>query len=330
MNVTPDDLANLCAIFSVLRTNQISPSDLRRYVEKSLRLTATASASQIIDEASQSGLIVCKSTRCLLTDCGLKVAYQQGEPRHSLIDKTKKALAQHIYLNSAVGDKCCGSFMLQFRVDTVAGSFVYDRKRDDAQETNDWLMTLQRVNVIDVDADRAVVRPEYLGKVNDLLRQLREASSDDIPQEDNENNEVGKVAEECAMAHEKERLVKLGHPDLAALVKQISLVDTSAGYDIASYRGTGKAPDQSIFIEVKGTRKSEEDFIWSRNERHIAKKMAKLYWIYSFTQVSIEDRTAIGPRKIVNPVKNLSRKGYRSQALDVRVRRSTSRVRKEL
>ena len=65
------------------------------------------------------------------------------------------------------------------------------------------------------------------------------------------------------------------------LVQQISKIDKSAGYDIASFRGVGKNPDSKILIEVKGTRESNLRFIWSYNERRVAAAEKHRYWIWN-------------------------------------------------
>jgi len=108
------------------------------------------------------------------------------------------------------------------------------------------------------------------------------------------------------------------------LVQHISLVDKSAGYDILSYRGTGKTPHTPIFIEVKGTTKQEVEFIWSRNERFVATRQRRRYWIYAFTNVETEIESAVGPIRINDPIVSLVRRMYYLDPIDVQVRKGAS------
>jgi hypothetical protein len=76
-----------------------------------------------------------------------------------------------------------------------------------------------------------------------------------------------------------------------------------------------------MFVEVKGTVRSEVDFFWTRNERCVAAEKGPDYWIYAFTHVDLSTTSAKGPSRIRNPFKDLEAKGYEVQPLDVRVRK---------
>ena len=90
---------------------------------------------------------------------------------------------------------------------------------------------------------------------------------------------------------EKNRLSDLGLKEFCPLIQQISLVDKSAGYDLASFRGTGKHPENRIYIEVKGTKRNYVDFIWTRNEKLVAGQLKKKYWLYVYTNVDTQHET---------------------------------------
>lgn len=66
---------------------------------------------------------------------------------------------------------------------------------------------------------------------------------------DERNRLLGLRGEEMVLKHEKRTLTNAGRADLAALVQHISLVDSSAGYDILSFNAAGE-PQR---IEVKTT-----------------------------------------------------------------------------
>jgi hypothetical protein len=92
-----------------------------------------------------------------------------------------------------------------------------------------------------------------------------------------------------------------------------------AGYDILSYRGARPTPENPIYIEVKGTRNRNVCIIWSRNERATASKEKRTYWLYIYTSVDLTGASAIGPKRINDPIVRLDKMGYTQDPLDVYV-----------
>ena len=114
-----------------------------------------------------------------------------------------------------------------------------------------------------------------------------------------ENKRIGKLGEKFAIAHEKERLEKEGRIDLAYDIKQVSLTDVYAGFDLKSYNNkNSQLSKHDRMIEVKSTRSSSPRFYWSSNEVKKAKSIRKNYWIYLWTSVESENRQL---RMIQNP-----------------------------
>jgi len=184
---------------------------------------------------------------------------------------------------------------------------------------------LSNVGYLDVDRSVAVVRREYIGLTNTVLMKIRSDRSEMLDEGGDDLNEVGNLAEIRAVEHERNRLRHAGFPELSELVQRISTVDRNAGYDVLSYVGRGRDPTQEIHIEVKGTRAQKIGFIWTRNERYVANKLRKSYWIYVYTSVDISALSANGPVCINDPTLTLERLGYAQEPLDVFV---TKRVRK--
>jgi hypothetical protein len=321
VNVRPDDLANLCALYSVLRLKCIISTELQKYVQKSMLIDSTSSALEIIQEGMKCALLSLRPSGYFLTNKGRQLGDLQKDVRHEISERAKEFLIKKLYLSVDAGEACCYNFLMSFRVDTVLGSFVFDRKENESADEVRWLQRLSRVGLLEVDTDRAKINCKYLDLVNGLLRRIREGLIEEIADAGKDKEKIGSIAEKCALDYEKRRLEKKGHKDLAMVVQHISLVDKSAGYDILSYRGTGKTPGSPIFIEVKGTGKQEVEFIWTRNERFRAEKTRKSYWIYVFTNVEIDLESAAGPIRINDPIINLKRKRYCVEPLDVRVRR---------
>src|SRR5205814_7559820 len=132
---------------------------------------------------------------------------------------------------------------------------------------------------------------------------------------------VGRLAETKALEYERDRLTAAGYPELALLVQHISLIDQYAGYDILSYRGTKRRPENSIYIEVKGTKNQNACFVWTRNERLVADRQRQAYWLYVYTSVDLNTASATGPIRIYDPSSRLDKLGYVQEAIDVYVTR---------
>jgi hypothetical protein len=78
---------------------------------------------------------------------------------------------------------------------------------------------------------------------------------------------VGDIGEEIVVQVARDQLSGLGHPELAARVRRVSLGSDALGYDVTAPRTTGS---RRLF-EVKASTSSEEvRFFLSRNERAIS------------------------------------------------------------
>jgi len=322
MPVTPDDLANICAVFRELGTRHLTAPDLLARVTDTLNIVAYATPTEIVNKACDCRLIKKGGNYYVLTGAGVAVARSQDFVQPDLQLTAKKALLKYMYLNPKAGDGCCGDFLRQWSVDLTLETFVFYRQSSVTNEILTLLQDLERVGLIEVTEERATVRPNYLDKVNELIAELRGAVIELPGKGDSILKEVGDIAEEHAMEYEKARLLKSGFDWLVPLVEQISLVDQSAGYDVRSCRGYGKKPETQIFVEVKGTRHEQVEFFWSNNERLVAAKHGPQYWIYCFYDVDLADRTASGPHRIQNPHSRVSSPDYVVTPRDVWVRKS--------
>lgn len=109
----------------------------------------------------------------------------------------------------------------------------------------------------------------------------------------------GEAAELFVMEFEKKRL---HFSDDTVLIKRISEIDVSAGYDILSYNDATSV-DYDRFIEVKSYL-GIEHFYWSKNEIETAKLYGNKYFIYLIdsSKVGISDYE---PHIICNPAENI-------------------------
>ena len=115
-----------------------------------------------------------------------------------------------------------------------------------------------------------------------------------------EEQEVqGERAEQFVISYEIRRLA--GHPDLTK-IKQISVIDVTAGYDILSYNNI-ESKKLDRFIEVKSYY-GNPHFYWSQNEIEKAKLYEDKYFIY-LIDASRVDEPEYEPRIILNPAANI-------------------------
>lgn len=321
MNVKPDELANLCAIFSELKTRRIRQTELLRFLRKSMAIDTVSPCNVVIGAGCDYGLIKKDKDCYFITNRGIALSKRQKRVEPSMSESARNYMLKYVYLNmDSCGIECAG-FLSRFNIDTSIGTFVFSRNVKESHKENQWLKTLSRVGLLDVDERYAKVRLDYLALVNELLLRFREGETIDYVGSYLERSAVGDLAERLAMNHEKDRLSDLGLSEFCPLVRQISLVDKSAGYDIASFRGTGQHPENRIYIEVKGTKKQYVDFIWSRNERRVAIKQKRQYWLYIYTNVDTQRGTGNGPIRINNPSKALSKGDYLLEPINIRVSR---------
>ena len=141
---------------------------------------------------------------------------------------------------------------------------------------------------------RFYISPKYDNLIAKHCKTKRRQLSLERLKQQIENNEIaGEKAELFVLEYEKKRL---GQPK-CNLVKRISEIDVSAGYDIVSFNSVcSDVPDR--YIEVKAVSKS--GFYWSRNEYEVAKLFGENYFIYLVSLGHI-DEVGYKPEIIANP-----------------------------
>ena len=129
MSVRPDDLANVCALFTESGRRQIPFGELKRLVSRSLPLEAEASAEEIIQEARKCGLLASRGDACHITKIGSLVGAKQAIARQRISNEASKVLIYEVYLNSEARDACCAGFLQQFRPDPPSKTFIFEREK---------------------------------------------------------------------------------------------------------------------------------------------------------------------------------------------------------
>jgi hypothetical protein len=92
------------------------------------------------------------------------------------------------------------------------------------------------------------------------------------------NRELGLKGELLVVEHEKRSLMESGHPDLAEMVRHVSIIEgDDAGYDVESFTLSGEVK----YIEVKTTRgTAQTPFYISPNEVEFSNKHPDNYYLY--------------------------------------------------
>ena len=113
-----------------------------------------------------------------------------------------------------------------------------------------------------------------------------------------EEEKMGAEGELAVLEYEKKRLgLSKGNK-----VKQISVIDASAGFDIISYNNP-ESKEYDRFIEVK-TYKGEPHFHWSRNEKDKASLLRDHYYIY-LVDYNRMDQISYEPEIIQDPIERI-------------------------
>jgi len=145
------------------------------------------------------------------------------------------------------------------------------------------------------------VHKRYSQLVYELTADSKAISEQQLEQLLMENRKLGAQAENAVVEFEKQRLLKMGKTIQSELVKRISTINTAAGYDIESFDGTTDDVFPNRFIEVKATTGEDIRFYWTINEREVAKKKKKQYWIYVLTNFREDKPSESLPITIQNP-----------------------------
>ncbi len=120
---------------------------------------------------------------------------------------------------------------------------------------------------------------------------------------------MGEMGELFVLEYEKKRL---GLP-LSNKIKQVSLIDVSSGFDIASFNSMCSS-EHDRYIEVK-TYKGEPHFHWSRNEKTKASILRDHYYIYLVDYDRMNQHGYI-PQIIQDPIANVFESTDWSKTID--------------
>ena len=137
---------------------------------------------------------------------------------------------------------------------------------------------------------------KYEGIFSSLQKEVRRKITLNELKKKLERNEIhGALAEEFVLEYEKSRIA---NPSLSSRIKQISIIDVTAGFDIVSFQND-ESTEYDRFIEVKSY-SGELHFYWSRNEIETARLYGERYCLYLVDISRINERD-YAPVIISNP-----------------------------
>lgn len=120
---------------------------------------------------------------------------------------------------------------------------------------------------------------------------------------------MGELGEQFVLKYEQNRI----DSSLSKKIKQVSLIDVSSGFDIASFNSKDSL-EYDRFIEVK-TYKGELHFHWSSNEKTKASILRDHYYIYLVDYDRIDQQNYY-PQIIQDPITNVFESSEWSKTID--------------
>ena len=160
---------------------------------------------------------------------------------------------------------------------------------------------LKELSALELSGTRFYIGQCYEYLFIEFIRKKKTLSQADLMKKIEEEQRIGEEGELFVLDFEKRRLN--ANNEQEKMIKQISLIDVAAGYDIISYH------DESFkdrrYIEVK-TYLGKEHFYWSSNEIQSAKLRGKNYYLYLVEHSEIKNKD-YSPLMIADPVVELQK-----------------------
>lgn len=236
---------------------------------------------------------------------------------YELTNRQKKFLIKNYIFNGIFSSNTKTLFSL-FHPDYENGTYVFNMEESSfSKDQKKYLNLLKCLGIIEKMNSLLVVSRIYVKDISKLLSPRLIISSERLKKRLESQKELGNHAENLVLKFEKQRLMKMGCSMQAKLVRKISDLNESAGYDIESFNGNNFNINYDRFIEVKASYGKKIKFYWTRNEYNTAKKLKKNYWIYFVINLSLSDTGPINPIIFHNPASFLTKSDKYSIEPDV-------------
>ena len=138
------------------------------------------------------------------------------------------------------------------------------------------LQILQACQVTRYDIGFTIMDSNKYDLVTEILGPSWAITDEDLWKSLEAAKKRAKASEEYVVQFEKTRLIEEGHPDLAHLVKRVSIANARSPYDVLSYN-LDASPK---YIEVKSSVSNKIIFYWTESERRFAIVNGQSYSIY--------------------------------------------------
>lgn len=272
------------------KKNGISQITMLDYLNKiSLRARGT-DARNIINDSIKLGLIERKDDRLYLTNHGEKLlSLQHVQDGTAIIDATneQKTFLFELILDSIPLENELHEIFSDFRPHYEKKMWFYDSKIFNKNWNQNLASHLFEIGIFHYSDDGMEITKNNQILVSRIRNKIPK-TEEDLYQILEKQRKIGAIAEELTLSYEKTRLEKLGRIDLALTIQQISKIDVFAGYDIESFDGPNSKLWPDRMIEVKGTSTENPTFYWTENEKNVAKRLGEKYWLYIWTNISLD------------------------------------------
>ncbi|HRB40483.1 MAG TPA: DUF3883 domain-containing protein [Bacteroidia bacterium] len=255
----------------------------------------------VLNHCRFSGLISVKGKNVSLSTLGNKFLSANREKYFEITESQKQIIAERIVFKGAWSNHARELFE-HFAANTQTTLYELSTVETSLpQNQNVTVHFFKYLGILQEENFLIQVHKRYSQLVYELTADSKAISEQQLEQLLMENRKLGAQAENAVVEFEKQRLLKMGKTIQSELVKRISTINTAAGYDIESFDGTTDDVFPNRFIEVKATTGEDIRFYWTINEREVAKKKKKQYWIYVLTNFREDKPSESLPITIQNP-----------------------------
>lgn len=261
--------------------------------------------TQITGLCLRMKFIVQKTTRLVITPSAKQFVALNINRTYEISESQKSFLIEKTIFQGSWESHCRG-FFLNFSPNYESFTFEFSIKDNPLpKKYSPVYQLLKNFRIIENRGGIIRVNPSYVRDVKNLLAKNNGFTQEQLRKLLNADEELGLRAEEAVLEYERKRLLNMGRSPESELVKRISQLDVSAGYDIASFDGETPSFTHDRFIEVKASKQGKIRFYWSSNEYEKAKELREQYWIYFIGKFGNVQQGEIEPVMIRDPVKRI-------------------------
>lgn len=266
--------------------------------------------NEVLTHCNNGGLIQVKKELVCVSLLGKKFLDSNRERFFELTDAQKNLMAERMIFKGSWNTYARNLFKIfnpNFNTETYECSIL---DSPFPIEFNATIHLFKFLGILRIEDPLIIVEKKYSELVYQLTADGKAISEHQLEKILMENRKLGTKAENAVVEFEKQRLRKLGKFAHAELVKRISVLNVSAGYDIESFDGNSDTFEPNRFIEVKATQSDEIRFYWTSNELKVAKHKRGSYWIYMMKKFNEQLPTENIPIMIQDPSQKIEKNNY--------------------